>query len=90
MEAGLGASKFAGHSFRTSAATTVVAYRVEDSLMKTLGHWESSAYLLHVHIPRERLAGLSTMLSSHVHTDADDYAYVAIHSCMAFVCYSRS
>ena len=62
-EAGLEASKFAGHSFRIGAATTAAARGVEDSLIKTLGRWESSAYLLYVRIPRERLAGLSTVLS---------------------------
>ena len=87
-EAGLDASKFAGHSFRIGAATTAAARWVEDSLIKTLGRWESSAYLLYVRIPRERLAGLATVLASqewHVHTDVD-YAYVAVHSCMVFVC----
>ena len=59
-EAGLEASKFTGHSFRIGAATTAAARGVEDSLIKTLGRWESSAY---VRIPRERLAGLSTVLS---------------------------
>ena len=44
---------------------------MEDSLTKTLGRWESSAYLLYVCILRERLAGLSTVLSKY------DY-YVAI------------
>ena len=63
MKVGLEASKFAGHSFRIGAATTAAARGVEDSLIKTLGRWESSAYLLYVRIPRERLAGLSTVLS---------------------------
>ena len=65
-EAGLEASKFARHSFRIGGATTAAARGVEDSLIKTLGHWESSAYLLYVRIPRERLAGLSTVLSKQV------------------------
>ena len=39
-EAGLEASKFAGHSFQIGAATTAAARGVEDSLIKTLGRWE--------------------------------------------------
>ena len=43
-EVWLEASEFAGHRFRIGAATTAAARGVEDSLIKTLGHWESSAY----------------------------------------------
>ena len=56
-------SHYAGHSFRIGAATTAAATGVEDSIIKTLGRWESSAYLLYLRIPRERLAALSKLLS---------------------------
>ena len=62
-EAGFDPLKFAGHSFRIGAASTAASRGVEDSLIKTLGRWRSSAYLLYVRIPRERLAGLSTTLA---------------------------
>ena len=62
--AGIQASQFAGHSFRIGAASTAAARGVEDSLIKTLGRWRSSAYLLYVRIPRERLADLSRVLAS--------------------------
>lgn len=62
-EAGLDPLKFAGHSFRIGAASTAASRGVEDSLIKTLGRWRSSAYLLYVRIPREWLAGLSTVLA---------------------------
>lgn len=56
-------ARYSGHSFRAGAATTAAAMRVEDSLIKTLGRWESAAYLLYVRIPREELKGLSCTLS---------------------------
>lgn len=49
--AGIDASKFSGHSFRNGAASTAAALGVEESLIKTLGRWKSSAYLLYVRIP---------------------------------------
>ena len=39
-EAGLVAKDYAGHSFRIGAATTA---GIQDSLIKTLGRWESAA-----------------------------------------------
>ncbi len=61
--AGIDATKYSGHSFRSGAATTAAAAGLEDSLIKTLGRWQSSAYLLYVRIPREKLATLSHALS---------------------------
>ena len=34
-----------GHSFKAGAASTAAALGMEDSLIKTLGCWESSRYL---------------------------------------------
>ena len=46
---------------RIGAATTASAYGVEDSLI--LGRWKSTAYLLYVRVPREKLANLTTVLA---------------------------
>ena len=62
--AGVDQSKYSGHSFRIGAATTAAAKGMEDSIIKTLGRWESLAYLQYVQIPRQQLAGYSNLLAS--------------------------
>ena len=42
QKAGLDQSKYAGYSFQSGAATEAAACGLEDSLIKTLGRWESS------------------------------------------------
>lgn len=56
--------KYCGHSFRIGAATTAAARGVEDSIIKTLGRWESLAYLQYVKIPRSQLAVISNVIAS--------------------------
>ena len=60
--AGVEASDYAGHSFRIGAATTAALCGVQDSLIKTLGRWESSAYMLYIRTPREALCAVSRSL----------------------------
>ncbi len=62
--AGVDQAKYCSHSFRIGAATTVAAKGVEDCVIKTLGRWESAAYLRYVKIPREQLAGYSLTIAS--------------------------
>ena len=50
---GLSSSDYAGHSFRIGAATTAAERGVEDSLIKMLGRWESSAYQIYIKTPRD-------------------------------------
>ena len=50
--AGVDESRYNGHSFRIGAATTAAARGIEDCVIKTLGRWESTAYLQYVRIPR--------------------------------------
>ena len=46
--AGLIAKNFAGHSFRIGAATMAARCGIQDALIKTLGRWESSAYVRYI------------------------------------------
>lgn len=57
--AGVNSSCFAGHSFRIGAATTAAQQGVQDSITKTMGRWESSAY---THTPRETLCSITRIL----------------------------
>ena len=61
---GIDQTKYCGHSFRLGAATTAAAKGVEDCIIKTLGRWESLAYLQYVKLPREQLSGYSAVLAS--------------------------
>lgn len=51
-----------GHSFRIGAATTAAMNGVPDSLIKTMGRWESSAYTLYIRTPRETLCSVARAL----------------------------
>ena len=51
-------SLHAGHSFRIGAATTAAQRGVQDSLIKTLGRWESAAYMVCVRTSRNTLCGV--------------------------------
>ena len=61
---GIEQSKCCGHTFRIGATTTAAARGIEGSIIKTLGRWESVAYLQYVRIPRERLTQHSRVLGS--------------------------
>ena len=64
QDAGLPYNHFAGHSFRIGAATAAANAGLEDSTIRTLGRWHSSAFLTYIRTPREQLAPLSRRLIS--------------------------
>ena len=59
---GVDDSRYSGHSFRIGAATTAALRGLPDSLIKTLGRWESSAYTVYIRTPRETLCSVSRSL----------------------------
>jgi len=64
QKAGVEQSRYCGHSFRIGAATTAAAKGMEDLIIKTLGRWNSLAYLQYVKIRRDQLASYLSILYS--------------------------
>ena len=62
-QAGVDSSRYAGHSFRIGAATAAAQCGLQDSLIKTLGRWESAAYTVYVRTPCETLCAVSRTLA---------------------------
>ena len=62
-EVGIDSCKYSGHSFQIGAATTAATKGLQDSLIKTLGRWESVAYQQYVRTPQAPLAAVSATLA---------------------------
>jgi len=61
-QAGIPTTGYSGHSFRIGAATAAAQAGIEDSVIKMLGRWESSAYQHYIRTPRHSLAAISQQL----------------------------
>ena len=64
QKAGVQSARYSGYSFRIGAATTAAQAGLEDSMVKILGRWESSAYQRYIRTPRDTLAAISVRLAS--------------------------
>ena len=62
QQAGIPTAGYSGHSFRIGAATSATAAGLQDSMVKMLGRWESSAYQRYIQTPRATLAAFSARL----------------------------
>ena len=60
--AGIETRGFSGHSFWIGTTTMAAVAGIEDSVVKLLGRWVSSAYLCYLCTPRESLAAISSSL----------------------------
>ena len=63
QEMGLPYGSFAGHSFRIGAATAAAKAGLEDSVIQSLGRWNSAAFLTYIRTPKEHLAQFSRLIS---------------------------
>ena len=59
---GLDTRQLMGHSFRIGAATAEARAGLEDSLIQSLGRWQSSAYLWYIRISPQTLSSASRYL----------------------------
>ena len=66
QRAGVASENYTGHSFHIGAATAAAQAGLEDSVIKTLGRWELSAYCRYIQTPRATLAALSAHLARGV------------------------
>ena len=58
----IAALAYTGYSFRIGVATTAVARGIPDSLIKTLGRWESAAYIVYIRTPQSTLYAVAKQL----------------------------
>ena len=63
-QAGMSPSDYASHSFRIGAATMAAAAGLPPYLIKTLGRWNSNAYMSYVRCPQSIIATTSQQLST--------------------------
>ena len=61
--AGVSSVGFSGHTFHIGAATTAAERRVEDSVVRDLGRWRSTAFLKYIRRKRLNLAQLSEVMA---------------------------
>ena len=65
---GLPHNEFTGHSSRIRAATAAAQAGIEDSVIHTMGRWNSSAFLAYIRTPPTELAQFTRLLTAHQST----------------------
>ena len=63
-------SKISGHSFHIGVATMAAKTELNDSLIKMLGHWKSSAFSAYISTPWQNIVTVSaTLVTCPIYTD---------------------
>ena len=60
---GVASDDYAGHSFWIGAATAASMAGLEDSVIQSLGRWNSADFCRYIRTPREQLIGYSRALA---------------------------
>ena len=61
---GICQGSYSGHSFRAGATTTAAQHGIPDATIQLLGRWQSTAYLVYIKTPRDKLASITATLST--------------------------
>ena len=61
---GICQGSYSGHSFRAGAATTAAQHGIPDATIQLLGRLQSTAYLVYIKTPRDKLASITATLST--------------------------
>ena len=64
---GIDTAEYCGHSFGIGAATTAAEWGIQDSFIRTIGRWESLAYLLYIRTPRDTICSVAKTLLGNCH-----------------------
>ena len=84
---GLNCRDYAGHSFCIGAATMAAQSGLEDSVIRSLGRWNSDAFLRYIRTAREQLATYSECCQGHtVASDEMDSLFSSTLSFLYGVC----
>ena len=55
---------YSGHSFQAGAATTATQHGIPNATIQLLGRWQSTAYLVYIKTPQDKLASSTAILST--------------------------
>ena len=89
--AGVNCDGYSGHSFRSGAATTAAERGIEDSIIKMLGRWKSSAYQLYVKRRCKSSTPTTRMLKIYISTflnlaSCSKQSFTVLLCCLVFQC----
>ena len=61
QKVGIDCSKYLGHNFRIGTTTTTAAKGIQNSVVKTMGRWESGISAVHQNTPSSATLGVPSI-----------------------------